>query len=102
VPFGGHFGDCGQYHGRIVGISLQDPRSVVSWATRARGGGIWAPGGMSTDGKSLFFATGNTFDSAEWSDGEAVFRLPPGLRRSEATHDLFLRLQTGASSTSKI
>src|SRR5579864_8325102 len=47
VPFGGHFGDCGDYHGWVVGISLEDPRIVVSWATRAGGGGIWAPGGLS-------------------------------------------------------
>ncbi|MFZ1089484.1 MAG: hypothetical protein WAN75_09500, partial [Xanthobacteraceae bacterium] len=27
VAFGGHFGDCGQYHGFVVGISLSDPRT---------------------------------------------------------------------------
>jgi hypothetical protein len=48
VPFGGHFGDCGDYHGVVVGISISDARNVSSWATRARGGGIWAPGGLST------------------------------------------------------
>jgi outer membrane protein assembly factor BamB len=89
VPFGGHFGDCGHYHGFIFGISIKDPGAVESWATRARGGGIWAPGGISTDGKSLFFATGNTFDSKEWGDGEAVFRLAPDLHRSEASQDFF-------------
>jgi hypothetical protein len=52
VPFGGHFGDCGQYRGFVVGISLSDPRTINSWATRARGGGIWAPGGITTDGTS--------------------------------------------------
>jgi hypothetical protein len=41
APFGGYFGDCGQYHGWVVGISLHDPRTVASWATRARGGGIF-------------------------------------------------------------
>ena len=44
APFGGHFGDCGEYYGVVVGISISDPRKVSSWATRARGGGIWAPG----------------------------------------------------------
>jgi hypothetical protein len=77
VPFGGHFGDCGQYRGFVVGISLSDPRTIKSWATRARGGGIWAPGGISTDGTSLFVATGNTFGARTWSDGEAVIRLAP-------------------------
>jgi outer membrane protein assembly factor BamB len=89
VPFGGHFGDCGQYQGFVVGISLSDPRTIRSWATRARGGGIWAPGGISSDGKSLFVATGNTFGATTWSDGEAVVRLAPDLHRSEDQRDFF-------------
>ena len=60
VPYGGHYGDCGQYHGWVVGVSLSDPTEVVAWATRAQAGGIWAPGGIASDGTSLFVATGNT------------------------------------------
>ena len=89
VPYGGHFGDCGQYHGFIVGISASDPRTVRSWATRARGGGIWAPGGISSDGKSLFVTTGNTFAATTWSDGEAVVRLSADLHRSNDPRDFF-------------
>jgi hypothetical protein len=89
VPFGGHFGDCGDYHGWVVGVSLQDPRKLISWSTRARGGGIWAPAGISAVGHSLFVATGNTFGASNWSDGEAVFRLSPDLRRSNDAHDYF-------------
>ena len=89
VPFGGHFGDCGDYRGWVVGVSLANPRDVVSWVTRARGGGIWAPGGIASDGRSLFFATGNTFGASEWSDGEAVFRLSPDLARNDRPRDFF-------------
>jgi hypothetical protein len=89
VPFGGHFGDCGEYRGRVVGISLDHPNAIVSWATRTRGGGIWAPAGISSDGTSLFVATGNTMDAATWSDGEGVIRLAADLRRSEASKDFF-------------
>lgn len=89
IPFGGHFGDCGQYHGIVLGISLSDPRKVSGWATRARGGGIWAPGGLSTDGKSLFAATGNTIGTSSWGDGEAVIRLTPNLHRSTDKRDFF-------------
>ena len=89
VPFGGHYGDCGAYHGFVVGISLAEPRTVRSWKTRARGGGIWAPGGISTDGESLFVATGNTFGAATWSDGEAIVRLAPDLHRSDDKKDFF-------------
>ena len=89
VPYGGHFGDCGDYHGVVVGISLSDPGDVASWETRARGGGIWAPGGLSSDGKSLFAATGNTFGTSSYADGEAVVRLGPTLRRSADKRGFF-------------
>jgi hypothetical protein len=35
-------GGGGDYHGWVVGVSLSDPGKVISWSTRARGGGIWA------------------------------------------------------------
>jgi hypothetical protein len=89
VPFGGHYGDCGDYHGRVVGISLRNPREIVAWATPARGGGIWAPGGVTTDGKSLFVATGNTFGASTWMGGEAVIRLSPDLKPSVDRRDFF-------------
>jgi PQQ enzyme repeat len=89
TAFGGHFGDCGDYHGWVVGLSLHDPSKVVSFETGARGGGIWAPGGLSVIGHDLFFATGNTFAAGTWSDGEAVFRVGPDLRRSPNKHSYF-------------
>ncbi len=89
VPYGGHYGDCGDYHGWVIGISLRDPRDIVSWSTRGRGGGIWAPGGISSNGRALFVATGNTIGTSTWSDGEAVIRLMPDLRREERPQDFF-------------
>ena len=89
VPYGGHYGDCGDYRGWVVGLRLRDPRDVVSWSTRGQGGGIWAPGGIASDGRSLFVATGNTIDVTTWSDGEAVFRLPPDLRRDDSPQSYF-------------
>jgi outer membrane protein assembly factor BamB len=89
VPYGGHYGDCGDYHGWVLGIGLRDPRDIVSWSTRGRGGGIWAPGGISSDGRALFAATGNTFGASTWSDGEAVIRLMPDLRHAERPQDFF-------------
>jgi outer membrane protein assembly factor BamB len=89
VAFGGHFGDCGDYHGWIVGLPLRSPRQPVSFETRARGGGIWAPGGLSVLGDHIFFSTGNTFGASTWNDGEAVFRVAPDLQRSESKRDYF-------------
>ena len=89
VPYGGHFGDCGQYHGWVVGIDLNDPRSISAWSTRAFGGGIWAPGGIAYDGRSLFVSTGNTMGAAEWADGEAIIRLGLDLKRSSDPRNYF-------------
>ena len=41
VPYGGHAGDCGMYHGWVIGVPLTDPTSVTAWATGWVGGGIW-------------------------------------------------------------
>jgi hypothetical protein len=89
VPYGGFYGDCGDYHGWVVGVPLRDPQHLSAWRSRGRGGGIWAPGGIASDGQSLFVATGNTTGAAEWSDGEAIIRLAPDLRHSERTSDFF-------------
>jgi hypothetical protein len=61
----------------------------VSFSTRARAGGIWAQGGVTGDGKSLFAATGNTAYTKEWGDGEAVLRFGPDLARPVAERDYF-------------
>jgi outer membrane protein assembly factor BamB len=89
VPYGGHYGDCGRYHGWVVGIKLRDPSRVASWHTDAFGGGIWAPAGISSDGHALFVATGNTMDARQWGDGEAVIRLNPGPSFAESHKNFF-------------
>ena len=89
VPYGGHFGDCGDYRGWVVSVSLQPPHAVHSWSTRARGGGVWAPGGVSSDGRAVYVATGNTMGAARWNDGEAVIRLGLDLTFSGQPRDFF-------------
>jgi hypothetical protein len=70
-------------------VSVANPTAVEAWATRARGGGVWSPSGVATDGASLYVATGNTFNAVTWSDGEAVLRLQPGPSFSGQTVDYF-------------
>jgi hypothetical protein len=90
VPYGGHYGDCGDYRGWVIGISITDPSNVTAWSARARGGGIWAPGGIASDGSSLFIATGNSPDTpVVWGDGEAIIRLAPDLTFSQQSADFF-------------
>jgi outer membrane protein assembly factor BamB len=87
VPYGGHFGDCGTYRGWLVGVPVADPTNVKAWATRAEGAGSWAPGGVASDGTSLFLSTGNGFGASTWSDQEAIVRLAPGPVFSAAAAD---------------
>lgn len=89
VPYGGHYGDCGAYHGWVVGVPLDRPEHPQAWATRAQGGGVWAPGGLAADGATLYAATGNTFGASTWADGEAVIRLRPGPTFSGQSADYF-------------
>jgi hypothetical protein len=89
VAFGGHFGDCGNFHGWVIGISLHDPSRLVTFQTRARGGGVWSQAGLSVVGHDIYFATGNTLGAPTWSDGEAVFHLDADLRRSANKRDYF-------------
>jgi outer membrane protein assembly factor BamB len=88
VPYGGHFGDCGDYHGWVVGVPLNNPAAPIGFATTAAAGGIWAPGGLASDGTSVFAATGNTmsgpnglFTSApSWGHGNSILRLGKDLK----------------------
>ena len=89
VPFGGHYGDCGDYRGFIVAIPVANPSGASAWATGARGGGIWAPSGIAVDAGQLFAATGNTFGAKTWSGGEAILRFPAGVPLSAEPADWF-------------
>jgi hypothetical protein len=89
VPYGGHAGDCGAYHGWVVAVPVVHPAAATAWATTARGGAVWAPGGIATDGTSIFAATGNTFAASTWMGGEAVVRLGAGATFSGAPTDFF-------------
>ncbi len=80
VPYSGYFGDCGAYHGWVIGIQINSPTTVMGWATEAIGGGIWGHSGVASDGTNMFVITGNTFTSPgdPWSGGEAIVRLQAG------------------------
>jgi hypothetical protein len=88
VPYSGHFGDCGSYHGWVVGVQINDPTQVMGWATDAIGGGIWGHSGVASDGTNMFVITGNTFNTGgNWMGGEAIIRLQAGPVWSGQTTD---------------
>ena len=74
-----YVGDCGNYHGWVVGVDINNPSNVRGWATTAIGGGIWGHGGVASDGTNMFVVTGNTFNTGgNWMGGEAIIRLQAG------------------------
>jgi hypothetical protein len=76
VAYGGHVGDCGTYHGWVVGINAADPTMRGAWATGGVGEGLWAPGGMASDGTGVFASTGNsTNGAATHLDSEEIVRI---------------------------
>jgi hypothetical protein len=79
VPYSGYFGDCGTYHGSVVGVHIDNPSMVGSWATAASKGGIWGHSGVASDGTNMFVITGNTTGTGgTWGGGEAIIRLQAG------------------------
>lgn len=89
IAFSGHFGDCGTYHGIVLGIATTLPHPVAAWATRGVKGGIWSPAGISIADGALFFTTGNTASPEIWGDGEGVFRLAPDLAHTDNPRDYY-------------
>ena len=89
IAYSGHFGDCGPYHGIVLGLDVNPPHATVVWSTRGPKGGIWAPGGISADRGFLFMTTGNTETGESWADGEGVFRLAPDLAHSLNPRDFY-------------
>jgi hypothetical protein len=95
-PYGGIIGDCGNYHGWVLGINIANPATTGAFATKALAGGVWGPGGLSSDGTSIFATTGNTTAVADqfvapaaWSYGEAVLKLAAGPTLGNTAADYF-------------
>ncbi|MGI8814273.1 MAG: hypothetical protein ACR2G2_02985 [Pseudonocardia sp.] len=83
VAYGGNFGDCGPYLGRVVGIPTTGTNPTTTFTVpTTREGGIWAASGPATlaDG-SLVISTGNGEAVAgAWDHSDSVLRLSPELR----------------------
>jgi hypothetical protein len=76
VAYGGHIGDCGGYHGWVMGIDTQDPTMRGAWATAGQGEGIWGAAGMASDGNGVFALTGNnTARVSTHADSEEAVRI---------------------------
>jgi len=81
VPFGGLFGDCGQYKGAIVAVPANGQGDIAAYVVPTRReGGIWTPGGVVVDGAGgIWVTTGNTDSGSDFDYGNAVIHLDPAL-----------------------
>ena len=90
VPFGGRAGDCGVYHGWVVGVPTTGSTALNVYVTPGSGNGYWAAGGVvADDSTGNVFATsgnGNTGngcnpnpDGTPQFENDAVVRLSPTL-----------------------
>jgi outer membrane protein assembly factor BamB len=88
IPYGGLFGDCSDYHGWVVGLSVAHPADATptTYKTPAAEAGIWAPAGpvVAADG-SLLLTTGNGVPVGVDGQANSVLRLTPAL----AVQDFF-------------
>jgi outer membrane protein assembly factor BamB len=91
VPYGGLFGDCGAYQGRVVGAPVGAPAPASPSGSAGgligyrvpcdRECGIWAPGGPTVDSSGdLWVSTGNGEPTSRFTDANSVLRLSPDLR----------------------
>jgi outer membrane protein assembly factor BamB len=78
IPFGGLYGDCGQYKGAVISLKANGRLGDTAWVVpTSREGGIWAPGGpvVYNDG-SIFLAIGNGASTHGAYDGsDSVTRI---------------------------
>ena len=79
VAFGGSYGDCGLYHGWVMGVPTSGRGPVVTYQVpTADGGAIWAPAGPAVDASgNVFVATGNgsAGPGAAFDHGNSVIEL---------------------------
>ncbi len=81
VPFGGLYGDCGQYKGAVVSVAADGSGDLTSYEVPTiRMAGIWNPAGPVVDTNGdLWVTTGNSESQGSFDYGNAVIRLSPEL-----------------------
>jgi outer membrane protein assembly factor BamB len=80
VAYGGHSGDCGNYHGYLVSVRVTDGQGFAFYrAGTGREAGMWQPSGTSVDSAGYAYnVTGNgSQTSGSWDGGNAVNKFDP-------------------------
>jgi outer membrane protein assembly factor BamB len=82
VAYGGLFGDCGDYRGRVVASRTDGRGSLLAFQVpTSREGGIWAASGPAVDSSGrLYVSVGNGAAlGGAWDHSDSVLRLSPEL-----------------------
>ena len=81
VPFGGLFGDCGNYHGYVVAVPVAGGSMRSYQVPSSREAGIWSPGGETIAASgSIYVVTGNGESQSAFDYGNSVVKLSPDLQ----------------------
>ena len=83
VVYGGNYGDCGQYKGRVVAMSTSGSGPMLRFAVpTGREAGIWGPSGPAvTSAGEIVVTTGNgEATGGAWDHSDSVLRLSPTLQ----------------------
>jgi len=84
IPFGGLAGDCGQYHGYLLGVNEDNSSATLSYQVpTGREGAIWAPAGIGIDSTGIFVSTGNSANDTTFDFGNAVIHLNFSLNETD-------------------
>ena len=81
IPYGGLAGDCGPYHGWVVGLTANGTGEMdVYQVPTQREGGIWAPSGAAIGPTGILYVSdGNGASDATFDHGDSVISLSPSL-----------------------
>jgi outer membrane protein assembly factor BamB len=85
APFGGYAGDCGSYHGWMIGVPASGSGTQVTFNdqaafTGANEAAYWATSGPSVDASgNLFMTSGNAGGGTGFNGGETITKLSPTL-----------------------
>lgn len=83
VPFGGLYGDCGDYVGTVASVPADGNGPQTSYTVpTTRQGGIWAAGGLVVRDGVLLAAVGNGASTGTYDGSDSVTALTPALRRA--------------------
>lgn len=97
IPFGGEYGDGGNYLGWIVAVNTTTPTSVAGWATLSGRSGIWGSGGLASDGTGVFGVTGDANNSGttdhSMSDSQEVVRVTGMAQQARNAQNIFVPTQ---------